>query len=657
MEPISAITALGKLIKYFVDQCQQMKVNREECTHLANHVKVVYDIIKVYGSNPPDLAASLERLRSSLQEVSSTISNLQTMSYLKRLLWNSNISDRIRMVYRSLNEAVQIFELRNQIDIRQFQHENELARATDAARMRADMRSAKSDTEILNLLQIEKPDMQEAMLVIHANMTDLPHNIVREFLESGLHAMQQISGPLRYSNEEHLVTSLEIIVDRNRKLGSGGYADVFEGDWYGTRVAVKILHQDLPESLVNQEMETWKRLRHPHILEFYGGSPIAKPPFFVCALKKNGDALHYIRQNPNADRLKLLYEASLGLQYLHSKSVIHCDIKAANILIDERGHACISDFGLAKIKAHTSTLERTETSRTSNLGTIRWMSPEQMEGVTNKMTDIYSFGMTIYEVYAGTPPFPSTPDNLLFTLVYDRGLRPKRPQQDEGGVDIDDATWNLVQKAWDQDGKKRPSIEDITSELKRILEVKQSGRGKREAKARKNRGETKKIEILAKLEPGKKLDEKERKPQGGVSGWRWLQEKVGGMMGKQKTGWSQWQEELAIPRTSLGLAVAMAADSPLTEHWYIAFSDDDELRSYFSGSFDGDSRELIALCISGPNIGCQERYVDFLKNHPGAMMNVDAEVLKEMRAMNNARKSDSTQREQRRLTEQRYSER
>ena len=98
---------------------------------------------------------------------------------------------------------------------------------------------------------------------------------------------------------------------------------------------------------IQQEVNIWKQLRHPNILQFFGACPMAEQPFMVCAFMVNGDANEYLRQNPGVDRRQLvstqprgtgictdryrsylqLRETARGLAYLHNKNVIHGDIK------------------------------------------------------------------------------------------------------------------------------------------------------------------------------------------------------------------------------------------------------------------------------------------------------------------------------------------
>lgn len=154
----------------------------------------------------------------------------------------------------------------------------------------------------------------------------------RTFLERSVQALQRRSGPNQISPDVPVITSFDIIITRE-KLGTGGFGKVYKGYWRSKVVAVKVLNETVPENvcvpqnflplklslclqMMIGEVDVWKRLAHPNILQFYGANPLAGQPFLVSALMANGDAIEYLRKNPNADRTQIV-----GLDILSKLSV------------------------------------------------------------------------------------------------------------------------------------------------------------------------------------------------------------------------------------------------------------------------------------------------------------------------------------------------
>ncbi|KDQ53653.1 hypothetical protein JAAARDRAFT_698222 [Jaapia argillacea MUCL 33604] len=143
----------------------------------------------------------------------------------------------------------------------------------------------------------------------------------------------------------------EVDINREALLGEGGFGTVYRGHWGGHDVAVKVVSRGIP---AKKEVDVWKDLRHPNIVEFYGYNYSSAPMFLVSSLKEEGDALTFLVSNPDANRAKLLHEVSLGLQHLHCHSIVHGDLKALNILVDKHGIASLCDFGLSLVRMHSS---------------------------------------------------------------------------------------------------------------------------------------------------------------------------------------------------------------------------------------------------------------------------------------------------------------
>jgi serine/threonine protein kinase len=144
---------------------------------------------------------------------------------------------------------------------------------------------------------------------------------------------------------------------------------------------------------------------------------------------------------------------------LHSRQIIHRDLKSANILVrvlDERSGACdvkIADFGLATLKT-TTLVHRTRA------GTGRWMAPEVADdGPYSGKSDVYSFAMTCFKILSGSVPFSSLKTDIAVMRAVDRGVRPELPKSCPAELRA------LVESCWQQDHRARPAFEEICDTL------------------------------------------------------------------------------------------------------------------------------------------------------------------------------------------------
>ncbi|KAJ3013229.1 UNVERIFIED_CONTAM: hypothetical protein HDU68_000813 [Siphonaria sp. JEL0065] len=279
---------------------------------------------------------------------------------------------------------------------------------------------------------------------------------------------------------KQVLTSWEIEIGSS--ISRGGCGEVLKATWLGhTIVAVKRLHMLLETQKRKEdflrEVKTWFSLRHPHIVPLLGACATGRP-FMVAPYTARGHALQYLesveRRDLQVKGVKLLYEVSLGMQYLHARGVVHGDLKAVNILIDEYETSYVTDFGFATLKQFSST-RNTATSTPAVGGTLRWMSPERLQGA--KLTppvDVYAYAMTAYQVLSeGDVPFTETPDALLYQLVVNAHLRPQRPAGD-GFMGVGDGLWRLMSGCWAPDPLARPSFSAVSVVMKSLLRDAQS---------------------------------------------------------------------------------------------------------------------------------------------------------------------------------------
>ncbi len=210
------------------------------------------------------------------------------------------------------------------------------------------------------------------------------------------------------------------------EIGRGGMAVVYQA--YDTRaarlVALKVLSPHLWQD--REAAERFRRearnaatLQHPNIVAIYESGVIQGCPFLAMAYVEGGSLAYWLdwQRGPLPfDRVaSVLDQVAAGLDYAHSRGLVHRDVKPSNILLMPDGRALLTDFGIAKA-AWDSRLTRGDT----RLGTAAYMAPEQARGQpVGRHTDVYALGVVLYEMVTGRPPFEGNTDAILYQHVHE----------------------------------------------------------------------------------------------------------------------------------------------------------------------------------------------------------------------------------------------
>ncbi|EGZ26578.1 hypothetical protein PHYSODRAFT_475819, partial [Phytophthora sojae] len=229
-------------------------------------------------------------------------------------------------------------------------------------------------------------------------------------------------------------------------------------NWHGQQVTVKRveLKTNGDRARFVSEVETWHRLNHPHVVHLFGACD-ASPAFLVWENLEFRPLMSYVCQQPR--RIwKTLYEAALGLQYLHSTHVLHGDLRGDNILVgsNEISKLGYFNFDLVEPSAPESEAEARKVSKN-----VRWVAPEVLlyGKKLSCASDIYSFGMSILEIASGEIPWgSSTPNSEIKTLLENERF-PQRPSN------FTSDQFALVQQMCALDPSERVSINEVVDRL------------------------------------------------------------------------------------------------------------------------------------------------------------------------------------------------
>lgn len=288
-------------------------------------------------------------------------------------------------------------------------------------------------------------------------------------------------------------------LDIRHVIAHGTYGTVYRGGYDGQDVAVKVL--DWGEDGIataaetaalrasfRQEVAVWHKLSHPNVTRFIGASMGTSnlkipakdgtsednnhPARACCVVVEylpGGTLKSYLIRNRRKKLafkvvIQIALDLSRGLSYLHSKKIVHRDVKTENMLLDAQRNLKIADFGVARVEAQNPR------DMTGETGTLGYMAPEVLDGKPyNRKCDVYSFGICLWEVYCCDMPYADLSFAEVSSAVVRQNLRPEIPRC------CPSSFINIMKRCWDANPEKRPEMDEVVKLLEAIDTTKGGG--------------------------------------------------------------------------------------------------------------------------------------------------------------------------------------
>ncbi|KAJ7682057.1 kinase-like domain-containing protein [Mycena polygramma] len=473
--PVPWLSPVVGLICGIIQACQNVSQNRHAAFQLGDRCHRLGLALRDKAITDENIASAIDSVTRCLNEIYATMNTWATKTNkLQSFVKQTEIASDIERCHYMLADCLAIFQFDSHTEIHEWQAQLKLDTERDHNELLEYLTNIQNSQDILiDAVQSQADTIQQMMSM----MQQLGNSITagsrnHAGLSSNLYDLQCQSRLLL--PDLHLKHG-EVVRIGQFPLRGTPTMDLYEGIYLGhEKVAIKIVRvvdAANKNSLrcFQREAEIWQGLwkvdQGKHVLPFYGfcledGFPF---PSMVSPWQKNGTALDYVQiADDRIDYFRLIKGVALGVQVLHSMNVVHGDLKATNIVIDDSGNPLIADFGLSRIVEDITGIPFSQSRGVSEC--YRWFAPEVCvgEGVLSLRSDVYAYGMTVLELFTHRVPYDYIKHTSEVVIRSVQGEHPQRPT-DPVVVNrgLNDDIWMLMNRCWASKPSERPTIQMV----------------------------------------------------------------------------------------------------------------------------------------------------------------------------------------------------
>lgn len=470
LDLVSEIYSYGTMI---YELAQEVQANQEQCQLLADRVQGVVAAVKgvearITASKDIRYEPVFGALQTCFADCHEFMQNFKGQAWWKRILKSGNNKGQFEDLNARLTRIIPELELGIVTEEMFDRAKDEEAAQNDRVNILSRMDEIKALSEaMLREMQAGFSDL-EAVLAKQNRAVD--ERLARMEAAMTAAAEAKATAPHHHKakgliNERDMANFFDIYM--KEKIGQGSFGAVYRAIFQTQTVAVKMLESmtavDRHEFV--REVKIMSRLRSPHVTQFYAACLEEKRACLLMEYMEQGSLIQFMQARPLRYEQKFDYALQLarGLAYLHSRGVVHADVKPDNVLVNHFGIAKWTDFGLSKVGVRGTSVK--------TLGAVKetqkvcWQAPETW-GVRKAQTraaDVYSFGLVMWFIWMNKLPYSSLgSDMAIMDKVKHKGYREPMPPS------MPTALKEHLSACWDPNPEKRPTAEALVRILERV---------------------------------------------------------------------------------------------------------------------------------------------------------------------------------------------
>ncbi|ETV99415.1 serine/threonine protein kinase [Aphanomyces invadans] len=384
-------------------------------------------------------------------------------NFLARLLTQETVLTKITVFHQEVDELLTVLNLAHIAQMTDWRAQYDADQKDEAVKWAALLHSNRLLVEECTDSRKQREAMLRLLHALHHNNTaTAASQHQRRLIKQAFQTLQRLSHAPIEAVPPWFVAPEDVSIN-HAAFARGATASVFHGVWRSfTPVVVKCFDASVS---CEREVDLWFSLRHPHVVGLYGACHVGATRFALCEVAHTSLDQYLAENDVNqAELVRLLWEASLGVQYIQGQGIVHGDLKCNNLVVTHDGHVKVTDFGCS-FHLHKGDRPRDDSSD-HHAGGLRWTAPECLDAAGSSRTlatDIYALGMCFIEAVTRTIPFPDCTSDPMVREAIRRNMLPDTSQ--DGGPELH----ALIVSMCAGDPTDRPLIRAIVESLHAIL--------------------------------------------------------------------------------------------------------------------------------------------------------------------------------------------